>query len=147
MHDDAVTPRRVVGIARTYQEASALKEILRQLGVPASEVELRVRGLKLVSPPTRLVVATVFGMALLGVSPLLGLAGYALRTIPWAAGTVIALPALALFVASLYFVRRNSARSAGGYALPKRVDVVVSQPYAQEALRVLTAGMHTPQQA
>lgn len=136
MVDDDAAPRRPIRSARTYREARALKEILRRLGVPTSEVELRIRGLRLVSPAHGFLVASVLGLALLATSPILGLVCYLVGA-STAAVVVACVTYVPLLLAlTIWQVRKRSPMGAG-YAVPKSVEVTVSPPYAEEANRIL----------
>jgi hypothetical protein len=136
MQDDDATPRRCIRRVRTYREASASKEALRRLGIPTSEVDLRVRGLRLVPPAQGLIIASVFGLALFVTSPILGLFLHLVRDHMWAivATTVLYVPAVLALVT--WQVRRISPMGAG-CAIPKSVEVAVTPPYAEEASRIL----------
>jgi len=136
MQDDHAARREVVRSARTYREARALKEILRRLGVPTSEVELRIRGLKFVPPAQELLVATVLGIVLFGTAPVIGLLCYLVGASTLAVVAVCAMYVPAILALTIWQVRRFSPMGAG-CAVPKSVEVVVTPTYAEDATRIL----------
>ena len=132
-------PSRTIRTFRTYREAMVVKETLRRWGIPASEVQLRVRGLTFERGQDRvLLFFAIWGAATFAAHLPLGLVLYALRDVTWSVPATLSVTGLALLPFAWWMVIRYSPDPMAGYAVPQRVDVVVSEPYADQALHILT---------
>jgi len=139
MRDDRAHPRPAVAHVRTYTEASAVKEELRRLGIPASEIELRIVGLTLASTIDSFMVATVFGLIAFAAGPILGFAFTSMlpAASPQLVAGSITLCIVSILALSWWLVRAYTTPGGAGCAIHERIDVVVARAYASDASRIL----------
>jgi hypothetical protein len=141
----AADPARTIRTFRTYREAMIVKETLRRWGIPADQVHLRVRGLQFERSQDRMLLfVACWGAAAFAAHLPLGLLLYAVRGVTWGAPVTLTLAALALMPLAWWVVLRYSPDPMAGYAVPQRVDVVVTERYADQALHVLSVSKGRP---
>lgn len=138
MDDRTPTPARTIRTFRTYREAMMVKETLRRWGIPADEVHLRVRGLQFERGQDRILLfLACWGAGAFAAHLPIGWVLYAVRGVTWGLPLTLTLAALLLMPVAWWIVRKYTPDPMAGYAIPQRVDVVVSEAYADQALHVL----------
>jgi hypothetical protein len=133
-------PTRVIRSYRTFADARAVEERLRRWGIPKSEVRLRIKGLEFKKSQDRMLLfVAIWGAAAFAVHLPVGLMLYITQGVSWVMPMTIAVLGPVLLLVAWWLVRRYSPDPMAGYAIPKRVDLEVTERYADDALRILAA--------
>lgn len=117
-----------------------MKEMLRRWGIPTSEVHLQVTDLVFERSHDRvLLFVAAWGAAAFAVHLPIGLLLYATKAVSWFLPVALAVLGPLLLLVAWLLVRRYSPDPMGGYAIPKGVDLAVTERYADDALRILSS--------
>lgn len=115
-----------------------MKEQLRRLGIPTSEVHLRVTDLVFERSQDRMLLfVAAWGAAAFAVHLPIGIVLYVTQGVSWGLPVTLAVVGPLLLLVAWWLVRRYSPEPAAGYAIPKCIDLAVTERYADDALRIL----------